>query len=86
MHGLIHAHRKSRVIGVRMAMCTSKPIIGKDATGGCRLTKLLYTEGKAEDIASLHTVRYDSIPETPVLGKLEQKIESIPFFHLLLIS
>ena len=33
-HGLIHAHRKSRVIGVRMAMCTSKPIIGKDATGG----------------------------------------------------
>ena len=30
-HGLIHAHRKSRVIGVRMAMCTSKPIIGKDA-------------------------------------------------------
>ena len=27
-HGLIHAHR---VIGVRMAMCTSKPIIGKDA-------------------------------------------------------
>ena len=33
-HGLIHAHRKSRVIGVRMAMCTSKPIIGKDAPGG----------------------------------------------------
>ena len=33
-HGLIHAHRKSRVIGVRMAMCTSKPIIGKDAPRG----------------------------------------------------
>ena len=32
VHGLIHAHRKSRVIGVLMAMCTSKPIIGKDAT------------------------------------------------------
>ena len=31
-HGLIHAHRKTRVIGVRMAMCTSKPIIGKDAS------------------------------------------------------
>ena len=31
-HGLIHAHRKSRVIGVLMAMCTSKPIIGKRAT------------------------------------------------------
>ena len=30
-HGHIHAHRKSRVIGMRMAMCTSKPIIGKDA-------------------------------------------------------
>ena len=30
-HGLIHAHRKSRVIGVRMAMCTSEPIIGKPA-------------------------------------------------------
>ena len=28
-HGLIHAHRKSRVIGVRMAMCTSTPIFGK---------------------------------------------------------
>ena len=34
VHGLIHAHRKSRVIGVRMAMCTSKPIIGKDASWG----------------------------------------------------
>ena len=33
-HGLIHAHRKSRVIGVRMAMCTSKPIIGKCAGWG----------------------------------------------------
>ena len=33
-HGLIHAHKKSRVIGVRMAMCTSKPIIGKCAGGG----------------------------------------------------
>ena len=33
-HGLIHAHRKSRVIGVCMAMCTNKPIIGKDAPGG----------------------------------------------------
>ena len=33
-HGHIHEHRKSRVIGVRMAMCTSKPIIGKDAGGG----------------------------------------------------
>ena len=32
-HGHIHEHRKSRVIGVRMAMCTSKPIIGKDAAG-----------------------------------------------------
>ena len=32
-HGLIYAHRKSRIIGVRMAMCTSKPIIGKDASG-----------------------------------------------------
>ena len=31
VHGLIHAHRKSRVIGVLMALCTSKPIIGKDA-------------------------------------------------------
>ena len=31
-HGHIHAHRKSRVIGVLMAMCTSKPIIGKDAS------------------------------------------------------
>ena len=30
-HGHIHAHRKSRVIGVLMAMCTSKPIIGKRA-------------------------------------------------------
>ena len=30
-HGFIHAHRKSRVIDVHMAMCTSKPIIGKDA-------------------------------------------------------
>ena len=30
-HGHIHEHRKSRVIGVLMAMCTSKPIIGKDA-------------------------------------------------------
>ena len=34
VHGLIHAHRKLRVIGVRMAMCTSKPIINKDAAGG----------------------------------------------------
>ena len=33
-HGHIHAHRKSRVIGVLMAMCTSKPIIGKRAPGG----------------------------------------------------
>ena len=32
-HGLIHEHRKSRVIGVHMAMCTSKPIIGKCAPG-----------------------------------------------------
>ena len=31
-HGHIHAHRKSRVIGVLMAMCTSKPIIGKRAS------------------------------------------------------
>ena len=30
-HGLFHAHGKSKVIGVRMAMCTSGPIIGKDA-------------------------------------------------------
>ena len=30
-HGHIHEHRKSRVIGVLMAMCTSKPIIGKCA-------------------------------------------------------
>ena len=30
-HGHIHEHRKSRVIGVLMAMCTSKPIIGKRA-------------------------------------------------------
>ena len=33
-HGHIHAHRKSRVIGVLMAMCTSKPIIGKRAPWG----------------------------------------------------
>ena len=32
-HGHIHEHRKSRVIGVLMAMCTSKPIIGKRAPG-----------------------------------------------------
>ena len=32
--GHIHAHRKSREIGVLMAMCTSKPIIGKRAPGG----------------------------------------------------
>ena len=30
-HGLIQAHRKSRVISVHMAMCTSAPIIGKHA-------------------------------------------------------
>ena len=35
-HGHIHAHRKSRVIGVLMAMCTSKPIIGKRAAGAVR--------------------------------------------------
>ena len=33
-HGHIHEHRKSRVIGVLMAMCTSKPIIGKRAPRG----------------------------------------------------
>ena len=32
-HGLFHALRKSRVLGVRMAMCTNKPTIGKDASG-----------------------------------------------------
>ena len=40
-HGLIHAHRKSRVIGVRMAMCTSKPIIGKDAPWVFHLTSAI---------------------------------------------
>ena len=32
LHGFIHAHRKSRVMDVCMAMCTSTPIIDKDAT------------------------------------------------------
>ena len=45
-HGLIHAHRKSRIIGVRMAMCTSKPIIGKDAAwGGCDSARDIFEEG-----------------------------------------
>ena len=39
-HGLIHAHRKSREIGVRMAMCTSEPITGKCAAGGGALLSL----------------------------------------------
>ena len=38
-HGHIHAHRKSRVIGVLMAMCTSKPIIGKRAPRVAPLAK-----------------------------------------------
>ena len=45
-HGLIHAHRKSRVIGVRMAMCTSKPIIGKVAAGGGFFSYWIWARGQ----------------------------------------
>ena len=52
-HGLIHAHRKSRIIGVRMATCTSKPIIGKDAprygAGPSRRCSQLGIRGLSED-------------------------------------
>ena len=52
-HGHIHEHRKSRVIGVLMAMCTSKPIIGKDAprdgAGPSRRCSQLGIRGLSED-------------------------------------
>ena len=56
-HGHIHAHRKSRVIGVLMAMCTSKPIIGKRAAGEgggtSQMITVLLRGGPANDYGTL---------------------------------
>ena len=86
-HGHIHAHRKSRVIGVLMAMCTSKPIIGKRAGGGERIN--FFINNNQLDIVNV--IEYWKSMKRPffaavVLGQFENIITASPDLLLMQTS